>query len=260
MLARSSHRSGFTLIELLVVIAIIAILAAILFPVFAAAREKARATSCMNNEKQIGLALNTYLSDWDDTFPFSRFPNTPGGQDIPTPAKWNWRRALGTLLPGKAVWQCPSNDYAWQGNGDESNGFYPNPSDKIPNSYAYNGGFFQETAPIFTGVDSIARPRDLAEIKAPSGLLCIIETRQVWPDFYTQGDAFGWTVETGKSVYQTHQHRINFVFADTHAKSLKLEQTVTPKQLWSGVDTPAQQKYFDDMLTRDRKSWPQELN
>ena len=62
-------RRGFTLIELLVVIAIIAILAAILFPVFAKAREKARQSSCLSNEKQIALALLQYAQDYDETFP-----------------------------------------------------------------------------------------------------------------------------------------------------------------------------------------------
>src|SRR5579862_2012768 len=62
-------RFGFTLIELLVVLAIIAILAAILFPVFAQAREKARATACLSNEKQIGLGIQAYAQDYDDTSP-----------------------------------------------------------------------------------------------------------------------------------------------------------------------------------------------
>jgi prepilin-type N-terminal cleavage/methylation domain-containing protein/prepilin-type processing-associated H-X9-DG protein len=62
-------RKGFTLIELLVVIAIIAILAAILFPVFARAREKAKQTSCLNNVKQLGLALTMYVQDYDDVMP-----------------------------------------------------------------------------------------------------------------------------------------------------------------------------------------------
>ena len=71
-------RSGFTLIELLVVIAIIAILAAILFPVFAQAREKARSVSCLSNLKQAGLAYTMYTQDYDEmTTPQQR--NTPNG-------------------------------------------------------------------------------------------------------------------------------------------------------------------------------------
>ncbi|MBC7807537.1 MAG: prepilin-type N-terminal cleavage/methylation domain-containing protein, partial [Akkermansiaceae bacterium] len=62
-------KSGFTLIELLVVIAIIAILAAILFPVFAQAREKARQISCLSNQKQIGIAMMMYVQDYDETYP-----------------------------------------------------------------------------------------------------------------------------------------------------------------------------------------------
>jgi prepilin-type N-terminal cleavage/methylation domain-containing protein/prepilin-type processing-associated H-X9-DG protein len=69
MQSRFLHRSGFTLIELLVVIAIIAILAAILFPVFAQARASARQTSCLSNTKQVGLAAMMYAQDYDETFP-----------------------------------------------------------------------------------------------------------------------------------------------------------------------------------------------
>src|SRR5262245_11847086 len=65
-----NRRGGFTLIELLVVIAIIAILAAILFPVFAQAREKARQTTCTSNLKQMGNAMLMYVQDYDETFPF----------------------------------------------------------------------------------------------------------------------------------------------------------------------------------------------
>jgi len=69
MVCLRRRREGFTLIELLVVIAIIAILAAILFPVFAQAREKARASSCMSNNKQISLAFSMYKQDYDETYP-----------------------------------------------------------------------------------------------------------------------------------------------------------------------------------------------
>jgi prepilin-type N-terminal cleavage/methylation domain-containing protein len=73
------RRTGFTLIELLVVIAIIAILAAILFPVFARAREKARQTSCISNLKQLGLAMLSYVTDYDQRYPDSRMaPGWPG--------------------------------------------------------------------------------------------------------------------------------------------------------------------------------------
>lgn len=77
------RRRGFTLIELLVVIAIIAILAAILFPVFSRAREQARKTACLSNMKQVGLALAMYTQDWDENlplFPCACGPARPGGE------------------------------------------------------------------------------------------------------------------------------------------------------------------------------------
>src|ERR1700759_2486197 len=78
------HRSGFTLIELLVVIAIIAILAAILFPVFARAREKARQTSCSSNLHQLGIAMSQYVSAWDDTYPSFSDPGSIQGDPVTT--------------------------------------------------------------------------------------------------------------------------------------------------------------------------------
>src|SRR5687767_12004527 len=82
------RRRGFTLIELLVVIAIIAILAAILFPVFAQARESARKTGCLSNLKQIGIAVQMYLTDYDDRYPSQQrddIPvNLPGGPIVYT--------------------------------------------------------------------------------------------------------------------------------------------------------------------------------
>ena len=96
MCFRSSARAkrGFTLIELLVVIAIIAILAAILFPVFAKAREKARTNSCLNNLRQLALAMMMYVQDHDESFP--------------TAKEWNGELARQYGLTGK-VWDCPTS-------------------------------------------------------------------------------------------------------------------------------------------------------
>src|SRR6184192_2824339 len=80
--ARSRRAAGFTLIELLIVIAIIAILAAILFPVFARAREGARRTSCISNVSQLGKSMMMYVQDYDGTFP-PRMPSPPAGSAFP---------------------------------------------------------------------------------------------------------------------------------------------------------------------------------
>lgn len=95
----SRHRSGFTLIELLVVIAIIAILASILFPVFARAREKARQSACLSNVKQIVLALDMYAQDYDEMYP----PGYTPFQDEP-----NWRDFVAPYMKNKQILVCPS--------------------------------------------------------------------------------------------------------------------------------------------------------
>jgi len=100
-------RKGFTLIELLVVIAIIAILAAILFPVFAQAREKARQTSCASNVRQLGLAFRMYIQDYDEHFPFGGWrPTTAMGNDDGT---WDWQNSIAPYVKNKGLFRCPSS-------------------------------------------------------------------------------------------------------------------------------------------------------
>jgi prepilin-type N-terminal cleavage/methylation domain-containing protein/prepilin-type processing-associated H-X9-DG protein len=103
-LERSMKRRGFTLIELLVVIAIIAILAAILFPVFAQARDKARSTACLSNLKQISTALLMYAQDFDETFCPSRFASaTDGNRHTP------WSVTIYPYTKNIGVFACPSD-------------------------------------------------------------------------------------------------------------------------------------------------------
>ena len=100
-------RSAFTLIELLVVIAIIALLAAILFPVFAQAREKARQTVCVSNGKQVGLAVRLYVQDFDETFPvFHAYNSAPTPEQ---PGHKGVENALEPYTKSRAVFRCPDD-------------------------------------------------------------------------------------------------------------------------------------------------------
>ncbi|RYF40037.1 MAG: DUF1559 domain-containing protein, partial [Cytophagaceae bacterium] len=126
---------AFTLIELLVVIAIIAILAAILFPVFARARENARRTSCQSNLKQIGLGVIQYTQDYDEKFPMFRV-------GVPTPGKaYGWADSIQPYVKSEQLLQCPSNSDV-----------LPNPTSATPVSrqpgytdYLYNSAIGSQT-------------------------------------------------------------------------------------------------------------------
>lgn len=133
---KSVNRStGFTLIELLVVISIIAILAAILFPVFARARENARRAACMSNLKQIGLGIMQYVQDYDSKYPFdgAEYPSTPG--KLP--------QILEPYSKSTQIFRCPSDPKA---GGSLSSYFVtsapPNMTTQFPMSYYYHYGFY----------------------------------------------------------------------------------------------------------------------
>ncbi|MGC4046652.1 MAG: prepilin-type N-terminal cleavage/methylation domain-containing protein [Armatimonas sp.] len=103
--SRANRLSGFTLIELLVVIAIIAILAAILFPVFAQAREKARQTTCLSNQRQIGAALMMYMQDWDEQTCHTHH-DLEAGETIAD--LYPWYQPLQPYIKNAGVFRCPS--------------------------------------------------------------------------------------------------------------------------------------------------------
>jgi prepilin-type N-terminal cleavage/methylation domain-containing protein/prepilin-type processing-associated H-X9-DG protein len=150
--------SGFTLIELLVVIAIIAILAAILFPVFAQARAKARQAACLSNLKQIGTAGMMYLQDYDDCFPVRKSGTGATSVSYPLPdgrtfqGYVTWPLQLYPYIKNVGVFACPSDEdprISYSDNGTVNpyapSGGYGKP---VPMSYTINVQTFDLTSPI----------------------------------------------------------------------------------------------------------------
>ena len=185
-------RRGFTLIELLVVIAIIAILAAILFPVFARAREKARQSSCQSNQKQLGLAFFMYATDYDQ-----RYPNRDVGA---APTRFGWTDMLDPYIKNMQIFVCPStNRHATCFNT------------RIPTSYGYNFCFVRNGE---------------ATIRSPAEHLVFLDWRSYavkW-NVVTCGCCSGngswgsrWT--TGANA-PPHNEQVNCTFADGHVKSI----------------------------------------
>ncbi len=140
---------AFTLIELLVVIAIIAILASILFPVFARARENARRSSCMSNLKQIGLSVMQYVQDNDERYPLSQVSRTGPWADIPTSddfadtANVQWPQFIAPYTKSMQIFRCPSA-YAKTGN------------DGVYGQYGANQAMFLVTSTVAANQKSLA--------------------------------------------------------------------------------------------------------
>ena len=216
---RKMRKHGFTLIELLVVIAIIAILAAILFPVFASARENARKTQCLSNEKQISLALMQYTQDYDEQFPLNRFdwPNVP----------YTWREAVQPYIKSIPVFRDPSNPdanvvYTAGKEPGVDTGCWGSP--QVPKSYTLNGHKFNK--------DGDHKGAALAEFAEPAQTLMLM-------DVSSNGcpDSGNWCLtcpEACNCLKLRHRCGNNWGFADGHVQWLKVERTIAPYNMWEG--------------------------
>lgn len=239
------RQQAFTLIELLVVIAIIAILAAILFPVFAQAREKARQTSCLSNTKQIGLSLNMYVQDYDEHVCLNN-----DGQWYQKNGYWyinTWMTLLEPYMKNYGIWVCPSAtastglyagyDYSpdspWK-TGDLTGSIQA--AYTLDNYYNYNstyGAIFQDS------------PISLAGVEAPAGLMFCADGGQspktAWDpeQIVTQYGGLGLDTPTDATyayavggypqgaLYARHNKGLNNVFFDGHSKWLKLTNLIS---------------------------------
>ncbi len=139
-------RKAFTLIELLVFIAIIAILAAILFPVFAQAREKARQTSCLSNLKQAGLGIMMYVQDYDETFPKASFWDT--SKPFSEYYLWTSQRCIQPYMKNVGIYRCPSDSFP---TGHDA-AYYGLAADRKPFAISYMANSITPFYPMF-GVD-----------------------------------------------------------------------------------------------------------
>ena len=242
---RLPRQRGFTLIELLVVIAIIAILAAILFPVFAQAREKARATSCISNMREIGTAVRMYVDDNDSTWPIFQAYNTLDYSGNPAPP-WTVNHLgveteVAPDIKSHAIFQCP----------DDSGSPALDVTTTVPNHTSYYAGYGSSYRFDQSCFSQIADPNGSREDDAPlteynpdgttypltasklvhdSDYVSTSDTRimrdEEMPWFSPQNDPTGgkygyyYPPSSGYPSYYRAWHPMggSFVFADGHAK------------------------------------------
>jgi prepilin-type N-terminal cleavage/methylation domain-containing protein/prepilin-type processing-associated H-X9-DG protein len=230
---RSQHRKAFTLIELLVVIAIIAILAAILFPVFAQARDKARSTACLSNMRQLGSGLQMYVQDYDETFHKGAgmvvaAQNGFGAGTAADPIDgWdNWPWFYGPYVKNIGIFDCPTSP---DGTGDLTSTPWGNDG-----NYGYN----------YSGLtrDQGTPPRSLAEVDRPAETFVFFDAG----DTQVRAGTNNWNglleeldlnlncdanqITSGrysKECALRHAGRVNVTYADGHAKSLDWTRFLT---------------------------------
>lgn len=224
---KQKFSKGFTLIELLVVIAIIAILAAILFPVFARARENARRASCMSNLKQVGLGIMQYTQDYDEHLPMYRVPAS--STDLAA-RPLGWVDAIQPYVKSIQLFQCPS----------DSGATTDVPSTAGYSDYAYNlwmGGW---------GPTSKSSGMSLAQLTQPSVSVLALDYATGAATSYTMGNAspsdgstagtcgYYGVAEVGcigiaritATDSRRHLDGVNLLFADGHVKWTKAADTL----------------------------------
>ena len=221
----TSHKRAFTLIELLVVIAIIAILAAILFPVFAQARAKARGIACLSNVKQVGTAMMMYVQDYDETTPSGR-----GGG-------WEWWTELMPYMKSTDLLMCPDRPGTPRTQGNTAglcvSGLYQL---KGYTGYGYNwgpvnyrgGGLMGPSTPVPAGTGcasggSYHNGTAIASIDSPAEMFAFGDTYDT--PRMTIGIGFamdGAGTMTANSQLRHQQGFFNMCFADGHAKAVKM--------------------------------------
>lgn len=220
--SRKGKRRAFTLIELLVVIAIIAILAAILFPVFAQAREKARQTACLSNLKQLGTAFMMYVQDYDETYPLQStdpFGVYPYHDDARTAANQpkvpSWFGGVFPYIKNYGILICPSTK-------KHPSLYVAAPREYANTSYTYNGmlGSFTGTTPNPPPVATLAGVNRPAETVMNQDQALTWGRSQPAPRW----NAGAWcNVNSGEAAVlgEIHNSGFNANYADGHAKWLK---------------------------------------
>lgn len=232
---------AFTLIELLVVIAIIALLAAILFPVFGRARENARRTSCLSNTRQIGIGLMQYLQDYDNRMTLSWYGAWGDGSS--GASNYKWMDAIFPYVKSEQVFTCPS---------DSINLKYVQRSGYNFGSYGINEmAYAYAKSPV---------GKKMSQIAAPSQTVFATETLSGGSAFFacygpTSGcetainsgtDPRTWTPVGGSAIVERHLGTANVLFADGHSKAQKLEflRTFSTTNFVPGFPSALYMKYM----------------